>query len=204
MSFKMQAKSNDFEQVPEGTYGAVCVGLIDLGTQDGHFGPKRQILLRFEIDENMKDGRRYLVSARKTLSFHEKASLRQLVEGWRGKRFAEGEPFDLHKLAGQPCMLSLVENDKGYINVASIAKLPKGMTPIEPQGQVQVLDMDAPDWDVLSQLSEKLQEIIEQSPEYGAAMSDHNQRGRAGPQKAPAGEGPGPEPSEDFDDDIPF
>jgi hypothetical protein len=58
--------------------------------------------------------------------------LRKQLEGWRGKAFSDDEAaqFDISKLLGKSCMLSVVETEKGgktYSNIASIGKLPKGI-----------------------------------------------------------------------------
>ena len=50
------------------------------------------------------------ISKEFTLSMHEKSSLRAFLTSWRGKGFTEDEAkaFDVTKLLGVPCMLSIV------------------------------------------------------------------------------------------------
>ena len=215
MSFAMKAvNGGDFANPSPGTVGAVCTRIIDMGTQESQWGPKRRVLLSFEIDEEMSDGRRFIVSSSYTLSFHEKSALRQALEAWRGKTFAEGEEFDLGAVLGKPALLNLVESDKGYTNIKSISPLPKGMPALEPDGEVLAFNLDAPDWDAFNDLSERLQEKIQASPEYqkamGKAKSSAAEERVAKPassrvkmESAPKSEPAEPLPA-DFDDEIPF
>jgi hypothetical protein len=195
----------DFAKATPGMVSAVCVRLIDMGTQDGgQWGPKRKLMLAFEIDEARDDGKRFVVSASFNLSLHAKAALRQNIESWRGKAYGDGEPVDLTKLLGKPAMLNLVESEDGqYINIKSISPLAKGMTALEPEGDVFIFDFDAPDWDRFEGFGARLKERMLATPEYAKATG-----------KAPA---PQPNPTvavgeitepaaatADFDDDIPF
>lgn len=173
MAFAMRvpkAGGGEFANPTPGTVSAVCTRLIDLGTQETPWGQKRLVLVSFEIDEQMNDGRPFLVSKRYTSSLHEKARLRQDIEGWRGRPLSEGG-FDLKGIVGKPAMLNLVENEKGYINISSINPLPRSMSPLKPSGELLVFDLDDPNWDAYSSLSERMQQTISASPEYQEAMN---------------------------------
>lgn len=201
MSFSMKATNGgDFAPHPEGTTGAVCIRVVDLGTQDGgQFGPKRKVMITWESSELMSDGRPFLINKFYSHSFHEKAKLRQDLEAWRGKAFADGEAFDLSALIGKPCLLNILHNDRGYADVRSISPLPKGMTPTQATQDTVVFNLDAPDWDEFEKLSERLQERIAKSPEYA--------RTKAGPSAAPPAAKPEPAVavlSDDFDDELTF
>jgi hypothetical protein len=65
-----------------------------------------------------------------TASIGEKANLRKDLVNWRGREFTDDElkGFDVKKLLGVPCMLSLTPNDKGKVRVTGIMKLPQGTT----------------------------------------------------------------------------
>lgn len=142
-------KPEDFDKIEPGSYGAVCVGVFDIGTHVGQYQGKptqnRQVIVAFEIDEEIKKGdfagKRYMMNKWYTLSLGEKANLRKDLESWRSKPFTiqELQGFDLDKLIGVPCMLSIGSGkteDKRIIK--SISPLPKGMTPItqkEPLSQ---------------------------------------------------------------------
>ena len=46
-----------YELAPAGSHTAVCLRVVDLGTQAGMYGPKRQILISWELpDDQMADG----------------------------------------------------------------------------------------------------------------------------------------------------
>jgi hypothetical protein len=128
-----------YAPAPAGSHRAVCVSVIDLGLQTTNFqgrqSVKPQVLLSWEmVDELMDDGRPFTLSRTFTLSLHEKATLRAFLNNWRGQPFTEADlkGWDLKRLLGQSCMLSVVHEDKGervYANVGAASRLPKGMTP---------------------------------------------------------------------------
>jgi hypothetical protein len=134
----------DFKRVPSGSHLAVCNLVADLGMQPGsalHPEPKRQVVIRWEVPservEYEKDGEKVegplTISRTFTASMNEKASLRLILEGWRGRKFTneEAAKFDVSSILGKPCLLSISETEKGdktYSNVASVSPLIKGMT----------------------------------------------------------------------------
>lgn len=188
MAMYMPADSGggDFEMPPQGSHVAVCYRVVDLGTQQTEFNgeKKRQhkIMLSWELpDEKMQDGRPFSIHQRYTFSSFERATLRQHLEAWRGKRFEDHEfgpgGFDLAKLLGVPCLLTILHNRKGektYANIGSIAKLPKG-TPV-PQHTNDLLCFQIEPFDpvAFSKLSQGVQKVIMQSPEYQEAIKRRN------------------------------
>jgi len=194
----------DFPLIPAGTHIARCSWVVDIGTQKTSWkGAEkwlRKVLLGFELpDELMTDGRPFFISNRYTLSLGSKAILRKRLEAWRGATFTEQEleGFDLFKLAGLPCMLTVIhktEGDKTYTNIASISKLPKNSVcspAVNPQATFSLEQFNP---DTLKALPEWVQKTILQSREY------QNMGKTATESENPAG---------DFDDDpfndsIPF
>lgn len=168
------ASGGDFEMTPEGTYIGRCIKIIDLGTQTttGQFGTKlqRKMMIQWELldDEiQMKDGRPFAATQFYTASLHEKAQLRKDLEAWRGKKFTEAEleGFDLKNVLGAYCMLQIVHSADGqYANVNAIMSFkgekPKGIN------DLVIFDVDNPDKEILSAMSEKMQAKIKASPEY--------------------------------------
>lgn len=146
------------EKCPEGQYGAVCIGVYDLGTQKINYKgvetEKEKVLIAFELDQRMKNsgeytGKRFVLSTIYTNSLYEKANLRKDLEAWRGKKFTEQElkGFDLEKLIGVPCLIQVVHDRKGdetYVNINSIMGLPRGMERI--QIETDWSDGSYPDW----------------------------------------------------------
>lgn len=187
-----------YENPPTGMHNAVCYRVIDLGTHEAEYQGKkhtrRELMISWEIDELMSDGKRFAVSSFYTASLSEKSKLRPMLESWRGRPFTEQEleGFDLANIIGKPCMVNLVLSDKGKIKVASVSPLPKGMQSIELTNATQHLDLEKFDPLVYDALSDGLKNKIAQSPEYmqlsGAGTPAEASSTHAG----------------DLDDDIPF
>jgi hypothetical protein len=192
-----QQMSNDkkFESAPPGTYGAVCTRVIDLGTQpvqwEGETKHQRKVSIQWELDENMPDGRPFVINRKFTVSMHEKAALRIFLKGWRGRDFTNDElnGFNPVKLIGVPCMLSLVANGD-FVNVASASKLPKGMTPLTPKNPTVYFSLDDFDQKIYDSLGNRMKEDISNSPEFIALKGNQT--------KVEGGHG-----FEDMKDDIP-
>ena len=181
-----QKMSNDkkFENPPAGTYGAVCIKVIDLGTQqvtwEGDTKYQRKVFIQWELDELMEDKRPFVTGRKFTVSMHEKASLRAFLKSWRGRDFTEDElkGFNPQKLIGAPCMLSLVQSGD-YVNVASAAKLPKGMVPLKPTNPTVYFSLDDFDQKIYESLSNKMKEDIASSPEFIGLKGNQSKQGGA-------------------------
>jgi hypothetical protein len=186
-----QSNDKKFENPPAGTYGAVCIKVIDLGTQpvvwEGDTKYQRKVFIQWELDEQMEDKRPFVTGRKFTVSMHEKATLRAFLKGWRGRDFTEEEMrgFNPMKLIGAPCMLSLVQAGD-YVNVASAAKLPKGMGPLKPTNPTVYFSLDDFDEKIYAGLSKKMQEDISNSPEFKGLKGNQSGHG-----------------FEDMEDDIP-
>jgi hypothetical protein len=196
----------DFDPVPEGSHLAVCDMFVDLGLQDGHFGAKHKIYLRWQIPalrlSYEKDGEKIegpmSIGATYTLSLSEKSNLRPILQAWRGKAFTPEElkKFDVTTVVGAPCMITVTHEPKKdggvYANVASVAKLPSGITAPVLEGETILYDADNKDsWDKLRPwLQEKIKNQVE-----AKADSLPEQRGE---DRQPA------YADDDLDDDVPF
>jgi hypothetical protein len=209
MDLPVPNANTDFLPPPAGTFSAVCYRFLDLGTQDTTFQgkPKQQhkVLIGWEVDEKMDDGRPFTISNRYTWSMSEKANLRKDLESWRGLAFKESDfgpgGFNVKRLLGAPCMLTVVHTEKDgktYANIRAISKLPKGMTPLHQENPLTFLSLEPEEFDraIYDALSDGLKQMIAKSPEYqrianGGHVSDQTDSG--------AGRG-----GHDLDDDIPF
>ena len=183
----------NFKRVPAGVYIARCYSLVDLGTQTttGQFGEKQQHKIRlgwelFGDDEEGKplvvevDGKEMPMTISKsyTVSLHEKAALRKDLAAWRGRDFTdeEAKAFDVSKLLNVYCMINATTsetNGKTYTNVAGITPLPgalKNSKPAAVHGIVK-FDLDDPDLKVFATFHEKLQQAIQNSPEWKQRFS---------------------------------
>lgn len=135
----------EFAPVPVGTHLARCISLIHIGhipnTIKGAKSDIRNVIrLTWELPEELlpaKDGETgmpYVISQDYTLSMHEKASLRKLVQTWLGTKMTdeEAENFDVESLIGKACLLNVIHtvsnaNGKTYGNVQSVTSLPGKM-----------------------------------------------------------------------------
>jgi len=135
--------SKVYQLAPAGTFQAVCFGAWDIYWHKNNFGTvQRKVVVGWEISETMSEGeqagKRFCVYKQYTLSLNEKANLRKDLESWRGKAFTPDElrGFDITKLVGANCMLSIIHTEKGpktYVNVTSVARLMKGLTPMKQE-----------------------------------------------------------------------
>lgn len=132
--------ANSMPPIEAGTYGAVCYGVVSIGTiqqANSQFAPKPKVIIIWELptersDFGDKKNQPRAISARYTLSLGDKATLRKVLESWRGKKFSTEElsSFEIDKLIGANCLLNLVHDTRGertYVNVATVSPLAKGM-----------------------------------------------------------------------------
>lgn len=133
MAIMVSDSSKAFVPAPEGLHQAVCCDVIDLGVVETQFGSKHRIQICWLINELNDDGRLFMVSKRYTSSLNEKASLRQDLEAWRGKKFSKEElrGFDVEALIGVNCQVQVVHGQspdgRTWANVKSVVPLSKGM-----------------------------------------------------------------------------
>ena len=191
----------DFDPVPEGSHLAVCDMFVDLGLQDTNFGTKHKIYLRWQIPslrmkwekDNVEHEGPMAIGSKFTLSLHEKATLRQILQSWRGKAFTPEElkKFDVTTILGKPCLITVTHSPKDgggvYANVGAVAKLPQGIPAPTLEGEPLIYDAD--NLDSFDKLRPWLQDLIK-----GQRRESDPPEQRGEPQPAYA----------DLDDDVPF
>lgn len=214
MYLEKPKSGGDFDPVPAGTHMAICWRVVDLGTQATTFQGKereaRKVLLSWEMPEETYEHegetRPMTISQRYTFSMHEKAALRRDLEAWRGRKFMDEDfgpgGFNIKKLLGVGCFLSIVHNEKDgktYANINSVSKLPKNTAAPSPVNPITYFSMQfASDYDpaVFGAFPEWLQDIIRKSPEHQQIL------------RAVSGNDTGSQDREDWrsdmDDEIPF
>lgn len=199
----------NFTPVPPGNHVAVCYRVIDLGTQRTEYlgQEKRQhkLLISWEIpDEKMDDGRPFTIGQRFTWSMSEKANLRRVLESWRGRAFTEDDfganGFDIKNVIGVGCMLNVVHETKAgktYANIASVAKLPKGMNAPAPTNARSYVWLSHEEFvqKCYDDLTDGLKEVIKAAPEFKAL---------AHPERITDSEAAGPRDDIPLEDEIPF
>lgn len=204
-----------FELPPAGVFPAVCVQVIDLGTQrneyDGDITNVRQVRLGWELTGEdklgsgashlMNDGNPFLVTEIYTLSLNEQANLRAILEGWRGVTFTDDElkGFDIAKLLGKPCLLDIEHKAKRNggtkSKVKSAKRWPSGQPTPAFKNSTVMFSLNEFSQPVFESLSQWVRDKIASSPEYaklkGLASEDT------------AGAAPAVKETP-FDDEIPF
>lgn len=179
-------KKSNFITVPDGTYVARCVSVIDLGTQVSEYNNETKflptVIIGWELPTelhvyNDEKGEEPL-SLQKiyTLSLHEKSSLYKDLLGWQGQLPDGATGFDLTQLVGQPCQLTIIEKKSEtsgnlYNRVTGVSRLAKGQTCPPQITPSKVFSLGDFDMSVLEQLSQWTQDKIMSSPEYKALLS---------------------------------
>lgn len=141
------AGTENFEIVPAGSHVAVCCLVCFVGWQESMFNGRKEVhpkmLFTWElVNEKMADGKNFTISAIYTDSLHSKANMRKMLECWRSRPFSKEElsGFDIIKVLGTPCIVSVMhlEKDKETkARVTAVSKLPKGTA--KPEGTVAPL-----------------------------------------------------------------
>lgn len=193
-------------ELPEaGTHMAVCVQVIDIGTQETEWQGKtvaqRKILIGWELDTTDSEGEPFVQWQRYTLSLNERASLRRDLENWRGRQFSadELEAFDLKNIMGKSCLLQIVHSPgkegRTYANVSGVSALMKSQKPIKPTKPLVYFDLTDPDPDLFETFGDGLKKTILKSPEGAAWAAGGTKKSQDAASDAPDDAG---------DDDIPF
>jgi len=178
----------EFKKLDPGTYAAVCTQIIDIGPQVTPWGESNKIKIRFEVPSERaewqdSDGQSHegpmVIWASYTASLSEKANLRKDLESWRGRAFTPEElkGFDITKILGQPCMISVKHktsqtNGKTYANIASISRLVKGMETPKAEGDLIAFDIDNHTREQYDALPEWLQKLVSEGLKLKAEQSD--------------------------------
>lgn len=173
--------TTSFPPLEAGSYRAICYGIVVTGTTYvPAFGNSvTKIIFMWELpDERITvDGedKPRAISETYTLSLNEKANLRKMLAGWRGRDFTPEElkGFSLKKVLNAPCLVSttIMQNKQGrdFSKVSSVTRLPKGMdTPKETENPLVMFDItnDACPLSEMSKLPEWMQKRIMESDEY--------------------------------------
>jgi len=176
------------EQVPSGNHVARCVKMIHIGTVNteylGEVKVQNKIRIGWELPNETrifnpdKGEQPMLIENNYTLSMHEKASLRAMLQSWRGKAFTEEEAkaFDVTKLLGVACMLNVIhkpskDGQKVYANIAGVTPLPKGFECPPQINPTFELNYDEFDDDKFESLPTFIKDEMKGSVEYKKMMA---------------------------------
>ena len=196
MALTLSESAKQERKLPEaGATVGVLYSLVDLGHQKTNWDnqekwtPKVRLTFElpdqtdeFEVEENgkrTKISKPMIVSIEQTRSLGEKASLRKLLEQWRGQTFtsAELKAFSLKNLLGKPAMLTLIhrtsQQGRPYCAIAGASKLPKSMkAPAKSFNDEVYYEIEQGEGGQFADMPEWLQDKIRASKEFaGAAVT---------------------------------
>jgi hypothetical protein len=178
-----------YEPIPAGTYLARCYSMVQIGTVEEEFqGIKKnvnKVRITWELPTEMKvfnpekGEQPQAISKEFTLSMHEKSSLRGFLTSWRGKGFTEDEAkaFDVTRLLGVPCMLSIVHEpgkkdpSRIYDKIASVSTVMKGVVMPAQINQSFEFTLENFEQNKFDSLPDFLKDKIRQSKEYKTIIS---------------------------------
>lgn len=132
-------KQGTFEVPSAETHLATLVGVIDLGTQTrkGFQGApateKREVALVWELEERDSKGTPHRMAQSYTLTADERSKLRQLLQKYHRRTFAEGDSLGLRDLIGTTWVLDVSHTEtvkdgkkKTFANLVSAGPPRKG------------------------------------------------------------------------------
>jgi hypothetical protein len=193
MALTLSESAKQERKLPEaGATVGVLYSLVDLGHQKTNWDnqekwtPKVRLTFElpdqtdeYEVEENGKRTtvqKPMVVSIEQTRSLGEKASLRKLLEQWRGQTFTSKElqAFSLKNLLGKPAMLTLIhktsQQGRQYCAIAGASKLPKGMSaPAKTANDQLYYEIEQGEGGQFSDMPDWLQEKIRASKEFATA-----------------------------------
>jgi len=193
MALTISESAKQERKLPEaGATVGVLYSLVDLGHQKTNWdnqekwSPKVRLtfelpdqLDEFEVEEKgkvTKVSKPMVVSIEQTRSLGEKASLRKLLEQWRGQTFTSKElqAFSLKNLLGKPAMLTLIhktsQQGRQYCAIAGASKLPKSMkAPATTTNDQLYYEIEQGEAGQFNDMPDWLQEKIRASKEFATA-----------------------------------
>lgn len=170
------------ELAPEGVYKAVCVHVIDLGTQTftikGKEQSSRKVSVGFELlGKKNSFGDPQVLAQRYTFSSSKKSNLSKALKAWLGIKDPD---YDLDGLLGKPAQVTITHSEDGeYANITNIGAVPKGTKFPKPATGLTSLYLDESfDKDVFDDLPDYFKEKIASSPEYDEVVASKPKKGK--------------------------
>jgi hypothetical protein len=193
MALTLSESAKQERKLPEaGATVGVLYSLVDLGHQKTNWDNQEKwtpkVRLTFELPDQTdeyeveekgkvtKVQKPMVVSIEQTRSLGEKASLRKLLEQWRGQTFTSKElqAFSLKNLLGKPAMLTLIhktsQQGRQYCAIAGASKLPKGMkAPATTTNDQLYYEIEQGEAGQFNDMPDWLQEKIRASKEFATS-----------------------------------
>jgi hypothetical protein len=173
---------SSYPPMDAGTFTAICVGVVDIGTHsetwEGKELIKNQLVLLFDFPSEMIDidgeQKPRCLSLKLTKSTHEQAKLRKHLIAWRGRDFTDDELNDFHlsKLLGVPVTVGVTQktsNGKTRAIISTLGKPMKGMEPPKATRRIYFDMADANSYSAIEELPDWIVGEINKSAEAIAA-----------------------------------
>ena len=176
-------KSEGFDPIEAGSYPARIYSMIQIGTVEGFQGQlQNKVRISFELPTEMmvfdpaKGEQPRSISQDYTLSFHEKAKLRKVIQACDPKALEldeDGfmEEFDIEQILGKELLVTIAQKPKkdgtgNYAFIDNCTRLPKGM--VCPPAINPTLVLSYGNWneEVFQKLPEFIRTKMESSLEY--------------------------------------
>ena len=165
--------------LPDGTYPANCIGVVELGTQYNERFKNYQLkaLFIFEIsgetvgvknEAGEEEQKPRWLSKEFTLSLDAKSNLAKTLTVWLGADVSEADDYDVPR-ARQPAFgdgSRRRKRNRLYNNINAIISPPKGMTPPPAVSEQILFEFDSWDDKVFDALPEWIRAKITRSTEY--------------------------------------
>lgn len=171
-------KGKSREACPEGTHNAVCVQVVEFGTQKVEFKKgeekeQRRIQLGFQlVDEQTSDGGNMVAYKEFNYTDNPGSDLMKSLKAWLG---VEDGDFDVATCIGKPCLITIeqVEKKTGGTRdkITTITAPTKGAKIKKATEETKVLMFDSFDEDVFDSLPEWMKTKIAGTDEYAEATS---------------------------------
>lgn len=170
------------ELAPEGVHNAVCIHVVDLGTQEvkdfkdpEKVNKVRKVQLAFQlVEEETESGENVVVYKMYTFTNSPKSNLMKDLKAWIGaKEVADGD-FEMDSVLGKACSITIEHktSEKGtFANITNLAGLPKGVKTKKPSEPIYSLYLDEFDQEVFDGLPEWMRLKIADSPEFAIATA---------------------------------
>lgn len=168
---KIRSSKGPMDSPEAGTHMARLVGIVDLGHQPGFEWQGKEIpsayklRLTYELpDSKTEDGRPHWVHEEVKSSDNEKSTMYMRV------RTLGGQFDNAASMLNKPCMVTLVENAKGYIKIDGqngVGGVPSGIPVAELENPTFIFDTENPDMDVFDSFPEFIQKkVTEENLDY--------------------------------------
>lgn len=183
---QLPKSQSDRPPAPKGNHLAICVRILDLGTQREDWKGKeklnRKVRFGFELPEERhvfseeKGEQPFMVDTTYNLSSFDGSNFYKTMESWNGE--APDENFDIEDMLGKPCMVNIThtkKEDKVYANIESITPVPKAVLKAgvpDPENPLTYWSVENGRNAIFKELPDFLKKIAESSIEWNTESPD--------------------------------